>query len=76
MGAYNELDIMVQDVSMTPDEYESNKEIITDYLSGDTDIRDLPLRLQDVIHTWEYEQNEYYGTSTEEQFVFLNEEGW
>ena len=76
MGAYNELDIMVQDVSMTPKEYDSNKELVSDYLSGDSDIKSLPQRLQDVIHEWEREQNEYYGTSTEEQLVFLNEEGW
>ena len=60
MNTYKDLDIMVQDVSMTTVGYESNKAMISEYLSGDLKV--LPQSLEDVIHAWEqefYENNEY-----------------
>ena len=63
MGMYKDLDIMIQEVSMTPQVYDLNKEMIVDYLSGD--INSLPQSLQDVIYAWEKEQSEDYGTETQ-----------
>ena len=75
MGAFKDLDIMIQEISLTPQEYDSNKEMISEYISGDVDIKSLPQRLQNVIHEWEREQYENYGIQPEEQLVFSNEEG-
>lgn len=76
MGIYKELDILIQEISLTPEEYESNKEIISDYLSGDVDIKSMPQRLQNLVHEWEREQCENYGTSTEELTFSNEEERW
>ena len=62
MSAYKDLDIMVQEVSLTPEVYESNKEMVSDYLSGELKL--LPQCLEDVIHAWEQEKYENYGTET------------
>ena len=60
MGMYKDLDIMIQDASMTSEAYETNKKMISDFLSGDN--KSLTQNLQNVIHTWEQEQYENYGT--------------
>ena len=60
MGMYKDLDIMIQEVSMTPEGYDSNKEMISDYLNGDKKL--LTQSLQNVIHAWEQEQYENYST--------------
>jgi len=62
MGVYKDLDIMIQDVSMTPEVYDSNKEMVSGYLSGD--IKSIPQYLQNVIRLWEQENYEDYGTDT------------
>ena len=62
MGMYKDLDIMIQEVSMTSEAYDSNKEMISDYLSGDN--KSLSQSLQNVIHAWEQEQHENYGMET------------
>ena len=59
MGMYKDLDIMIQEVSMTSEAYELNKKMISDYLSGDNN--SLSQCLQNVIHAWEQEQYEDYG---------------
>jgi len=60
MSAYKDLDIMVQDVSMTTEGYELNKAMISDYLSGDLKV--LPQYLEDVIQAWEQEHYENHLT--------------
>ena len=60
MGMYKDLDIMIQEVSITPESYDSNKEMISNYLNGDN--KSLPQSLQNVVHAWEQEQYENYGT--------------
>ena len=60
MGMYKDLDIMIQEASMTSEIYESNKEMISDYLNGDKKL--LTQSLQNVIHAWEQEQYENYST--------------
>ena len=60
MGMYKDLDIMIQDASMTSEAYETNKKMISDFLSGDN--KSLTQSLQNVIHAWEQEQYENYET--------------
>ena len=60
MGMYKDLDIMIQEVSITTKAYDLNKEMISDYLNGDNKL--LPQNLQNVVHAWEQEQYENYGT--------------
>lgn len=62
MGMYKDLDIMIQEVSITPESYDSNKEIISNYLNGDN--KSLPQSLQNVVHAWEQELYENDGAGT------------
>ena len=62
MGMYKDLDIMIQEVSITTKAYDLNKEMISDYLNGDNKL--LPQNLQNVVHAWEQELYENDGAGT------------
>ncbi len=74
MGIYQDLADRIHAISKTPEEYESNRDQIIDYLNGEVDIKSLPQRLQNAFYEWERSQYEYFGTSTEE-LDFTPEEG-
>jgi hypothetical protein len=58
MSAMKKLDSMIQDISMSPNEYEANKAIIIKCLNGDLNQEELPENIKDVMFQWEASEME------------------
>ncbi len=58
MRSMNNLDLMVQEICMTPEEYEDNKAMVSIYLNGELSLDQLPQHLKDVIFQWEAEETQ------------------
>ena len=58
MSAMKNLDFIIQNISMGPDEYQENVELISSHLNGERKFDDLPTHLQNAMITWENEELE------------------
>jgi hypothetical protein len=65
MSYFNNLDLTIQECSTTPDEYEKNKTLISEYLNGDRSMDSLPDKIKVAITQWEQEAIDFenFGTS-------------
>ena len=58
MSAMKNLDLIIQNISMGPDEYNDNKELISANLNGELSFNELPVHLQTAMLEWENEEME------------------
>ena len=58
MSAMKNLDFIIQNISMGPDEYNDNKELISANLNGELSFNELPVHLQTAMLEWENEEME------------------
>lgn len=58
MKSMSQLDLMVQEMSMTSIEYEEYKEFISMYFNGDLKLDRLPMEVRDVLLQWEIEESD------------------
>ena len=58
MSSMKNLDLIIQEVSTTPEDYDENKSLISMNLSGELEFKDLPTKLQDAMFQWEQEELE------------------
>jgi hypothetical protein len=58
MSAMSNLDLMVKGVSMTDEEYENNKALISRHMNGEIVTQDLPQHLKDILFEWETDELE------------------
>ena len=58
MSAMKNLDFIIQNISMGPDEYDDNRELVSAHLNGELKFNDLPSHLQNAMTQWENEEME------------------
>ncbi len=58
MSAMKNLDFIVQNISIGPDEYQENVELVSAHMNGDIKFNDLPHNLQNAMLQWENEEME------------------
>ena len=58
MSAMKNLDLMVQETSVTPEDYEENKTLICMHMNGEILFEQLPQHLKDLLFQWETQEIE------------------
>lgn len=58
MSAMKNLDFIIQNISMGPDEYDDNRAIVSSHLNGEIQFNDLPQHLQNAMIEWEHDEME------------------
>ena len=58
MSAMKNLDLIVKNISMDPDEYNENVELVNAHIQGELKLEELPQHLQSAVVQWENEELE------------------
>ena len=58
MSAMKNLDLICQQASATPEEYDETQTLISMHLNGEIDFKELPIHIQTLLMEWENDELE------------------